>query len=79
MPGRLDIINNIFKCINTALIRRRTVIINNFGKFTIVRSNIKGVYDFKLKKRIPWEGKYKIIFKAAPAVERLLNERNKRT
>jgi nucleoid DNA-binding protein len=68
-------VNNMLRAINIALINKEKITIYNFGEFYVVKSNVKEIHDFATGKRVPFEGKYIIKFRAAPAITKMLNER----
>lgn len=72
-PDTMKIINNLFRAINEALIKKEKVTIYNFGEFYVIRANRKEVYDFKNKRRVPFAGKFKIKFRPSPTIDKLLN------
>lgn len=76
-PNPENIVNSILRSINKTLIEQGRVCIYNFGKFYVERSKVKKVYDWKQGKQINYIGKLRIKFKAAPAIEKLLNEKDK--
>lgn len=71
-----DILNAVFIEINKALVRRDIVVINCFGKFYIVKSNVRLVQNFKTKERIALKPQYRIKFHASETIRKIVNERN---
>ena len=72
-PDTMKIVNNLFRAINEALIKKEKVTIYNFGEFRVVKDSRKEVYDFKNKRRVPYAGKFKVKFRLSPNVEAFLN------
>lgn len=69
-------VDTIFCSINEALIRREKVIVLHFGRFEVVQSKVRGVYDWKTKKRRKITPKLKIKFTPSPAVLKIINKEN---
>ena len=74
-PYAEKMVNHIFRAINIALVNGETVTIYNFGQFYISRTKVTHVYDFKNRKLLPFKGRYKICFRPARRVEKILNEK----
>ena len=73
-PDIENIVNSIFKEMNKSLIDRHDITINNFGKFIVIRSNVKKVQDFKTNTRVLAKPKYKVKFVLSPSISKLLNK-----
>jgi nucleoid DNA-binding protein len=73
-PNVTDMVNNMLRSISTALVNGEDVTIQNFGSFRVEKTTIRHVYDFKQKKVVPYDGHYKIKFRPAKAVEKILNK-----
>lgn len=71
-----DIVNAIFLEINKALVRRETVMLTCFGKFFVIKSQVKFGQNFQTKQRIPLPPQYRIKFQPSKTINKIVNERN---
>ena len=68
------IINRLFYEINHALLNKRAVVISNFGKFTVARSKRTLYRNPHTKKIFNMRRKYRVKFKVASNVKKLVGE-----
>jgi len=73
-PSVKAMVNLVFKVMNTAFVEQRPVVVNNFGRFEVVKQK-RVVMNFKTKERRLYEG-LRVKFYPSKNIQRIINEKN---